>query len=98
MSALSCPMLKATDCTFDEMRTIASSTRDFTISLSYFQVEFGLAHTESLWNMFTEISVCDEEVFESKLKICLKFSEALSDYWEISSDTKVFPVDCPIVN
>jgi hypothetical protein len=79
------PVLKASDCSFQEMRTISCSLPDLAILLSYFQVEYGLAHTESLWNIYTEIANCDEEVFTTKNHICKQFSEALSDYREIES-------------
>lgn len=77
--------MRASDCSFEELRIMSSGIPRLSFLLSYVQVENGLKDLETSWQAFIDISNESGTIFNDKREICLIFGEELREVLELQS-------------
>lgn len=77
--------MKASECSFDEMRVYASSIPNLAAVVSFMQVEFGLLDLESSWAGFVDTADDSGTKFNDKQHICRTYGELLRGFLSYQS-------------
>lgn len=77
--------MRASDCTFEELRLDSASCPDLGKTLSFIQVEYGLKDLKALWQGFMDFSDDSGTEYESKKELYQSFREQLEDHVELQS-------------
>ena len=70
----------ASQCTFQQMMTVASGNFTLAEATSYIQVEYGIDDLKASWQGFVDTSDEHNMEFKSRKDICNHFAHALSEY------------------
>lgn len=77
--------MRASECSLQDLITIASGRPDLAILLSYIQVEYGVKDLEASWQGFIDTSDEYGEEFDDKHHICSEFEFLLKEFIEFHS-------------
>lgn len=75
--------MRATECSFEELRIMSCRRPTLSVLLSYIQVEHGIHELQASWDGFTESSAYYGEEFSDKWEVCLGFERALHDFYDV---------------
>ena len=70
----------ASQCSFNQMMTVAAGNFTLAEATSYIQVEYGIDELKTSWQGFVDTSDEYNMEFKSRKDICNHFAHALTDY------------------
>ena len=72
--------MNITQCSFNQMMTIASGDPELAKSTSFMQVEYGLDELKASWDGFVDTSKHYKVEFNTRKHLCNEFAKALAEY------------------
>jgi hypothetical protein len=78
-------MMKASQCSFDTVFSIAKKNEDLALVLSFVQVEFGLIELQGNWEGWVGANDYYEQTFENECDVANNFGVSLVDLYDLFS-------------